>query len=114
MGSCANGVNCGLVEWVKRNALRWFERRIERMGNEDVCEESESVGSNSRGRPPGRWRDRVKEYMCERGATRWGGLVQTKRECLDRERLETILPWPPSWGMLLKGARRQSYRYLDR
>ncbi len=27
---------------------------------------------NSRGRPVGRWRDRVKEYMCERGATRGG------------------------------------------
>ncbi len=46
---------------------------------------SESVGPNSRGRPPERWRDRVKEYMCERGATR-RGLDQAKRECLDRER----------------------------
>ena len=27
---------------------------------------SESVGPNSRGRLSGRWRDRVKEYMCER------------------------------------------------
>ncbi len=26
---------------------------------------SESVGPNSRGRPLVRWRDRVKEYMCE-------------------------------------------------
>ncbi len=50
MGSRANGVNCGVVEWVKRNRLRWLGH-IER-------------------RPPGRWRDRVKEYMFERGATR--------------------------------------------
>ncbi len=28
------------------------------------------MGPNSRGRPLVRWRDRVKEYMCERGATR--------------------------------------------
>ncbi len=27
---------------------------------------SESMGPSSRGRPPGRWRDRAKEYMCER------------------------------------------------
>ncbi len=47
---------------------------------------SGGVGPNSRGRSLGRWRDRVKEYMCERGATRGGGLDQAKRECLDRVR----------------------------
>ncbi len=59
------------------------------MGSEEFVNKvymSESVGPNSRGRPLGRWRDRVKEYMCERGATRRGGLDQTRRECLDRER----------------------------
>ncbi len=45
---------------------------------------SESVGSDSRGRLPGRWRDRVKVYMCERGATRGGRLDQARRECLDK------------------------------
>ncbi len=43
------------------------------MGSEEFVKKvymSESVGANSRGRPLGRWRDRVKEYMCERGATR--------------------------------------------
>ncbi len=59
------------------------------MGSEECVEKvymSESVGPNSRGRPPGRWRDRVKECMCERGATRGERLDQAKRECLDRER----------------------------
>ncbi len=28
------------------------------------------VDPNSRGRPPVIWRDRVKEYMCQRGASR--------------------------------------------
>ncbi len=37
---------------------------------------SESVGPNSRGRPLGRWQDRVTEYMC---ATREGGLDQARR-----------------------------------
>ncbi len=31
---------------------------------------SESVDPDSRGRPLGRWKDRLKEYMCERGASR--------------------------------------------
>ncbi len=67
--------------------LRWFGH-IERMGSEKFVKKvymSESVGPNSRGRSPGRWRDRVREYMCERGATRVGGLDQARRECLDEE-----------------------------
>ncbi len=35
MGSQANGVNCGVVEWLKRNTLRWFGH-IERMGSEEL------------------------------------------------------------------------------
>ncbi len=72
MGGRANGVNCRVVEWVKRHTLRWFGH-IERMGSEEFVKKvymSESVGTNSRGRPLRRWRDRVKEYLCERGATR--------------------------------------------
>ncbi len=49
--------------------------------SEGVCEKlvkkvyvSESVGPNSSEMALGRWRDRVKEYLCERGATRGGGL----------------------------------------
>ncbi len=76
IGSRANGVNCGVVKWVKRNTLRWFGH-IERMGSEEFVKKvymSESVGPNSRGRPPRKWRDRVKKYMCERCATRGVGL----------------------------------------
>ncbi len=75
-------------EWIERYTLRWFGH-IERMGSEGFVKKvhmSESVDPNSRGRPLGWWRDRVKEYMCERGATRGGGLDQARRECLDRER----------------------------
>ncbi len=80
MGSQANGVKCGEVEWVKRNTLRWFGY-IERMGSEEFVKKayvSDSVGSNSRGRPPGRWRGRGKECMCDRGASRRGGLDQAR------------------------------------
>ncbi len=34
---------------------------------------SESVSPDSRGKPLGRWRDRVKEYMCERVLPEGGG-----------------------------------------
>ncbi len=88
MGRQANGVNCGVVEWVKRNMVIWYEHS-ERMESEEFVLKvrvSESVCPNSRGRPLEKWRDRVKEYMCGRGATRGGGLDQARRECLDRER----------------------------
>ncbi len=67
---------------MKKNILRWFGH-IERMGSEEFVNNvymSESVSPNSRDRPPGRWRDRVKEYMCERGATRGARLDQAQRE----------------------------------
>ena len=59
------------------------------MGSEEFVKKvyvSGSVDPNSRGRLPGRWRDRIKEYMCVRGATRGEGLDQRRRECLDREK----------------------------
>ncbi len=37
------------------------------------------MGPNSRGRPLERWKDRVKEYMCEKGDTREGGLHPERR-----------------------------------
>ncbi len=104
MGSQANEVNCGVVEWVKRNTLRWFGH-IERMGSEEFVKRvymSERVGPNSRGRPIVRWRDRVKEYMCERSAIRGGGLDQARRECLDRERWRFFC-----WGHPLGGRSRR-------
>ena len=77
-----------MLEQVKRNMLRWFGH-IDRMGSEEFVKKvyvSGSVGPNCRGRLPGRWRDRIKEYLCEIAATRGEGLDQTRRECLDREK----------------------------
>ncbi len=88
MGACASEVKCGVVEWVKINTLRWFGH-IERINGEEFVKKvylSELEGPGRKGRPPGRWKDRVKEYMSERGATRGGGLEQARRECLDGER----------------------------
>ncbi len=47
----------------KRKTLRWFGH-LERMGSEGFVGKvyvSETVGPSTRGRPLGRWRDKVKE-----------------------------------------------------
>ncbi len=71
------------------------------MGREEFVKKvyvSGGVSQNSRGRPPVRWRDRVKEYMCEKGATGGGRLDQTRRECLDRERWRIFCHGPHPLG----------------
>ncbi len=76
-----------MVEWVKRSTLRWFGH-IDRMENEEFVKKiyrSSVEGPNRRGRPLGRWDDKVKEYMSERGVRR-NGLEWPARECMDRER----------------------------
>ncbi len=47
---------------------------------------SEVKGSGRRGRPLKKLKDRVKTYICERGASRGGGIDHAKGKCLDRER----------------------------
>ncbi len=69
-----SGVGCGVVEWVKRNTLR-LSGYIERMRNEKFVTVylSSVEGTNRRGRPLGRWKDRVREYVSERGRRRYAG-----------------------------------------
>ncbi len=62
MVTCSNGVKSGVVEWMKRNTLRWFGH-IESMKNEEFVKKvyfSESDVPSRRGRPLERWKDRVK------------------------------------------------------
>ncbi len=109
-----NGVSCGVVEWVKRNTLRWFGH-IERMGSEEFMKNvyvSESVGPDSGGRPLGRWRDRVKEYMCERGAAMGVGLDQARRECLVRERWRFFYHGHPLGGCSQRERERESNKQV--
>ncbi len=85
MGTHANRGNCGVVERVKINTLRWFGHN-EKMESEEFVKKvyvSKSVGPNSRGRLPQRWNDRVKDYKCERGAP---GFDQGRKEGLDKDR----------------------------
>ncbi len=53
MRGSGSGMECGVVEWVKRSTLRWFSH-IERMGNEEFVKKvylSSVEGTNRRGRP---------------------------------------------------------------
>ncbi len=45
---------------------------------------SEIKGPSRKGRPLGKWKDRVKKYTSEKGATGGGGFEQPRTECLDR------------------------------
>ncbi len=56
-------------------------------------------GPNRRGRPLGRWEDKVKEYMSEKGE-RGQGLEWARRECMDRERWRSFCHGYPLWGRL--------------
>ncbi len=51
--------------------------------------QSSVEGPNRRGRPLGRWEDRVKEYVSERGV-RENGLEWARRECMDMERWRSV------------------------
>ncbi len=76
------------MEWVKRSTLRWFGH-IERMYDEEFVKVhlSSVEGPNRRGKPLGRWEDRVKEYMSEK-QVRVSGLEWARREW-EREREKT-------------------------
>ncbi len=92
-----------MMEWVKRSTLRWFGH-IERMENEEFIKKvyrSSVDGPNRRGRPLGRWEDKVKEYMSERGAG-GNGLEWVRRECIDRERWRSVCRGHPLWGRFRK------------
>ncbi len=61
-------------EWVKSNTLKWFGH-VERMGSEEFVKvyKSELGSPSRRGRPLGRWKDSVKEYLGERDLDmEWG------------------------------------------
>ncbi len=60
-----DGVGCSVVEWMLRSTMR-RSGHIERMENEGFVKRvylNSVEGPNRRGRPLGRWKDRVKEYV---------------------------------------------------
>ncbi len=113
MSAYVKGVNCGVLEWVKRTTLRWFGH-VERMESEELVKrvnESELKGTNRRGRPLGRWKDRMEEYLGEKGINGRGVLEQARRECWDKERWRFFYrDHPAPGGTFRKIARCQGYR----
>ncbi len=96
MRVCESGVGCSVVELVKRSTLRCYGH-IERMEYEEFVKKvflSSVEGLRKRGRPLGRWEDRVKEYVSERGV-RGNELEWARRECMDRERWRSVCRGPP-------------------
>ncbi len=88
-----------MVEWVKRSTLRWFGH-IERMENEEFVKKmylSSAEGTNRRGRPLGRWDDRVKETVSER-EVKGNRLEWARREGMDRERWSSVCRGHPLGG----------------
>ncbi len=70
-----------------------------RMGSGEFIKvyESEPGGPNRRGRPLGKWKDRVEEYLSERGV-RGNRLEWARRECTDRERWRSVCRGHPLGG----------------
>ncbi len=59
---------------------------------------SDIEGGNARGRLPVKWRDRVQEYVRERGERSLSNLEQARRECQDRERWKLFCRGHPLVG----------------
>ncbi len=101
---------CGVIEWVKRSTLRWFGH-IERMENDGFVKKvylSSDEDTNRRGRPLGRWEDRVKECMSEKGV-RGNRLEWARKVCIDRESGDPSAMATPLGAPALPGVRCQSY-----
>ncbi len=99
-----------MVEWVRSSTLRWFGH-VEKMKNKEFVNKvylSSVEGPNRRGRPLGRWEDRVKEYVGEMGV-RGHVLEWARRECMDRERWRSVCHGHPLGGHFQEGARHWSY-----
>ncbi len=93
----------GVVDEVKRQTLKWFGH-VERMEEGKMTKRvyvSGIEGGNVRGRPPVKWRDRVQEYVRERGKRSLRNLKQARGECQDRERWKLFCHGHPSWWELL-------------
>ncbi len=107
------GKKCGVVEEVKRQMLKWFGH-MERMEESRMTRRvyvSEIEGGNVRGRPPVKWRDRVQEYVRERGEGSLRNLDQTRGECRDRERWKLFCRGHPLVGA--PRSRRQNELKLN-
>ncbi len=79
----------------------WAFGHVERMEEGRMTKRvyvSEIEGGNVRGQPPVKWRDRVQEYIRERGQGSLRSLEQARGECLDTERWKLFCRGHPLVG----------------
>ncbi len=74
MSEATVGMDCGVVEWVKRSTLRWYGlvMRMNECAFTKRVYESRIGRRGARGRPPIKWINRVEEYWRESGLARFG------------------------------------------
>ncbi len=86
------------MEWMKWSTLTWFGH-IERLEKEELVKklyQSSGEVPNRKGRPLGKWEDKVKEYVSERGVrSNW---LEWARKCMDRERWRNVCRGHPLGG----------------
>ncbi len=110
MSETAVGMDCKVVEWVKRSVLRWYGHVV-RMNECEFTErvyESTIEGRGVRGKPPVKWINRVEEYWRERAGGR--GMECTERECLNRKTWRQLCRGHPLGGGSQEEMRRRRYR----
>ncbi len=80
------------------------------MGNEEFVKMylNSVGGTNRRERSLGRWKDRMKEYVSEKGV-RGYGLEWARRQYMERERWRSICRGHTVGGLFLGGVRHQGY-----
>ena len=104
------GVDCGVVEWVKRNALRWYGH-VRRMPEERMTKkvyQSEVSGMYGRGRPPVTWEGRIEQYLGERLSGGMRGIEVAKLACTDRAVWRSFCHGhPPGWELPGRARRRR-------
>ena len=99
------GMECGVVEWVKRGTLRWYGH-VQRMEAEVLAKkayDSNVEGRGVRGRPPASWDSRVEEYVRERGVNGIMGMRRVKERCKDRNSWRLFCQGHPLEGTLRRG-----------
>jgi len=103
----SEGMNCGVVVVVKCNTLRWFGH-LDRMGESEMTRRIYKGGVDAAGvreRSPGKWEDRLLEYVRERGDKRLRGIESARVECMDRSKWRLLCH-----GHLLEGVPRKRHQ----
>ncbi len=111
MSEKKEGIKCGVVEWMKRNTLRWYGH-VRRMEEDRLVKrvyDSEVAGRVGRGRPLVTWDNRVDQYVGERVGNGRGTIERAKEKCGDKVAWRLFCHGHPLSGSSQEGARRQRY-----